>query len=143
MLKPYTTVREYANDSVDIDLSTLTTIANVTGVATSRGTLITTGSDTLIFSGFGYTGAVVGLELHLHISRLARIQDRVIRFYNAGSLIGTDLSDLTAGDTHVYTLDGARTIESDFGVVLDVGPHTQYPSANTVYIRSVAVNFKV
>ena len=143
MLRPYTTVREYEDDSVDIDLVTLSSIGSVTGTATSRGSIIATGSDTLFFSGFGYTGAVTGLELHLHISRLARIQDRVIRFYNAGALIGTDLSDLSAGDVHVYVLDGARTIESDFGVVVDVGPHTQYPSANTVYIRSVSVDFKV
>lgn len=143
MLRHYTTVTEYTADTVDIDVSTLVSTAPVTGVATARGALVTRESDGLLFSGFGFTGTVTGLELHLTVSRLARIQDRVIQFYNAGSTLGANLADLAAEDTHIYRLDGAFDIGSDFGVIVDVGPHTQYPSANTVYIRSVAVRFIV
>jgi hypothetical protein len=133
--------RELEDDHIDIDLLTATSTKPLVGIATSTGDLRRRGSDTLLYYDFAYRGTAQSLRLHLTVSRFARIEDRVIQLYYGGSLQGPNLARIPAQDREVYEFSGPFTIDSDFGVAIDLQPHRSYPSSNTLYIRSVTMEF--
>jgi hypothetical protein len=133
-------------DSILDSTVDLTTVTPVRSVATSNGQLAVQHSRSLVFRSFGIPAdiTVVGIELELTVTRLARIQDKTIQLWYQNRAVGRNLADLTAEDHHVYggatDLWRATTVvhsSDDFGVLVDLQPHTQYPSSNTVYLRSV------
>lgn len=124
----------------------------VKGVSLSYGDLTTSESNALLFSdfGFSYNGVVQGVEMRLHVSRLARIQDKLIHLYQNAKLRGRNKANLQAEDVWVYggpnDLWYSRKVNFDnpeFGVVIDLQPHTQYPSSNLVYLRDVRMRLNV
>lgn len=135
--------RELEDDQVDIDLSTATSLQPLVGIATSRGTLRTRGSDTVLYYDFAYRGPASRILLHLHVARSARIQDRLVQLYYGGSLQGPNLAKSSTQDREVYEFTGAFTVDSEFGIALDLQPHRSYPSSNTLYIRSLQMEFMV
>ena len=130
-------------------VSNIVTTAPILAVATSSSrSLLATGSQSLIFRDFGIpsNATVVGIELLLTVTRLARIQDRQVQLCVAGAAQGENRAVATAEDSHVYgaadDLWGTASIQFDdpqFGVIIDLQPHAQYPSNNTVYLRSVSL----
>jgi hypothetical protein len=129
-------------------VSNISTLQPVYAVATSRGPLATRGSQSLLFSNFGITdtATVLGIELELSVSRLARIQDNVIQLWYRGSAQGQNKANLAAEDLQLYggatDLWGTKNIsvtDPSFAVMIDLQPHTQYPSSNTVYLRSLSI----
>jgi hypothetical protein len=130
-------------------VSNIVTVAPILAVATSSSrSLLATGSQSLIFRDFGIpsNAAVVGIELLLTVTRLARVQDRQIQLCVAGHAQGENRAVSTAEDSHVYgaadDLWGTAGIQfhnPQFGVIIDLQPHAQYPSNNTVYLRSVVL----
>jgi len=132
----------------------LTSKKPVSGVSLYRGGLITVESTAIAFSNFGFDigqQQVVGVELYLHTTRNARAQDKTIKLF-AGKAVGKNLSDLEALDQHTYSGDlkewgvNKLTIDyasEDFGVVVDLQPHTEYPSNVTIYIRKVQVRLQL
>lgn len=133
--------RIFEDDIIDIDLSDGTSDSPVTGVSTSSGRLITSGSDAVLYFNFGYTGNAKKITAKIHVTRLARIQDVTIQLWNGTKLVGKNLANPDASDTQLYKFTGNFNVTPDFGIVVDVGPSQKYPSANTVYIRSVALEF--
>ncbi len=123
----------------DTDLGSLQPVRSV-GV--SRGGLNSEGASALLFSGYDYTGTVSSVTLRLSVDRQARIQDKTIDLWHSGTKLGLNRADLSAENVWVYTWTGLNlewTAES--GVVVDLQPHTQYPSSSTVRIRSVELAF--
>ena len=128
----------------------ITSVGSVRGNAAAHGGLITVEANSLVFRDYGFVlGAdiVVGIEIQLSVTRLSRIQDRVIQLYT-GSAVGANLADLTAGDVQTYGGDLAKwQVENTvldyasplFGCVIDLGPHQRYPSNTTITIHSVAM----
>lgn len=120
------------------------TTTSVRGIAAASGGLLTREANSIIFRNYGFTlgtGTVQAVEIQLSVTRLSRIQDRVVQlYYNAAT--GANLADLTAGDVHVYAspaLVGVDYAHPNFGCVIDLGPHQSYPSNNTIVIRSVGI----
>ncbi len=116
----------------------------ISAVANSSGKLISEGSRSLVFRDFGIVnpGTVTGIELELEITRLARVQDKTIQIWYDGELLGKNRADLTAADLHIYggssdlwNASGIDYTSDQFGFLIDLQPHTQYPSSNTVYLR--------
>ena len=97
-------------------------------------------------SGFDFVSdqPVTSVQLRLVTSRQGRIQDQLIQLADSDlNPLSSDQSRLSAGDTAVYefSLYQPTVCNSSLGVVLDFQPHTEYPSSNTVYIRSVQLRF--
>ena len=98
-------------------------------------------------------GIVVGIEVRLIATRLARIQDKTIQLVFQNQPISENKQNLLAADTHVYgdahdrwgiTSDKNIPIDSsEFGVIIDLQPHTSIPCADTVYIRSIQMRVAV
>lgn len=126
----------------------------ISAVSNYFGGLYTVESSAILFSDFGFdvdSDQVEEIELFLHVSRLGRTQDKTISLY-MGKQIGKNRADLEAEDENVYGggLESWKIASAnmdytspDFGVVIDLQPHTQYPSNVTVYIRKVAVRLKL
>lgn len=126
----------------------------VSGVSNFFGGLVTNESSAIAFTDFGFEldgKNVVGVELYLYVSRLGRTQDKTIKLF-AGKTVGLNQSDLQAEDKHTYSGDlkkwGVENREidytaEDFGVTIDLQPHTEYPSNEIVYIRKVQVRLEL
>jgi hypothetical protein len=134
-------VTEFSPDLVTIDPATGVSPAPITAIATSRGTLRSRESGGLLYSDFAYRGSARLVRARVEISRFARVQDRVVQLAQAGSLIGTNQADPAAADVNIYEFSGEFLVTADFGLVIDLGPHFNYPSSTTVYIRSVRLEF--
>ena len=120
------------------------TVTSVRGNAAASGGLLTREANSLVFRNYGFSisaGTVQAIEIQLTVTRLSRIQDRVVQlYYNAA--MGANLADVTAGDVHVYATSAVPGVDYssvNFGCVIDLGPHQSYPSNNTIVIRSVAM----
>lgn len=121
------------------------TVIPIRATALSNGQLESAGSRSLVFRNFGIVnpGTVQGIELELEITRLARVQDKTIQLWYQGQAVGRNRADLSAGDLHVYggnsdLWDAAVDVtDSSFGFLIDLQPHTLYPSSNLVYLRRV------
>lgn len=141
MYKSPRSSREFESDSVNIDLSTGTSVSDVAGVALSNGQILARGSDSILYYNFDYVGACTRIVARIHVSRLARIQDRVVQLWDGARLIGSNLANPSAPDINLYEFTGAFTVTPEFGLVLDLGPNQRIPSRDTVYIRSVGLAF--
>jgi hypothetical protein len=134
-------------DDVLDSTSNIASMAPVKGVSTSYGELVTLESQSLVFTDFGFdvdNDKVTGIEVELHVTRLARIQDRVVQLWKNNKAAGINKADLDAAD--IWSYGGSNDIwktqrnnfnNSGFGLLLDFQPHTRYPSSNTVYLRRV------
>lgn len=122
----------------------------VKSISTSFGTFEKTESNAVFFGNFGFDpGVVVGIEVRLRVSRLARIQDKTIQLAVDSAAISENRADLAAEDLNIYggdfdrwgiTSDKPIPVESEqFGVIIDLQPHESIPSSETVYIRSVSM----
>lgn len=120
----------------------------VRSISTSFGTFETEESNSLVFSRWGFAaGSVAGIELRLQVRRLARIQDKTVQLWNGSKTIGENLQNLQAEDDTIYGAENDRwgvprdysfpLDSADFGVVIDLQPHTEIPCADTVILRSV------
>ena len=132
-------ITTFQNDAIDIVNGV--SVKPVTGVATSVGRLIQQGTDALLYSNFAYTGAATTITARLKVTRLGRVQDRIIQLYNGTQLVGVNQANLAASDDQLYVFTGAFAVTPNFGIVIDLGPHTQYPSSTTIYIRDLALEF--
>jgi len=134
----YTQIEPLELDEILYD-SELSSTRPIRGVARSVGGLVVEGSSALVFKGFDLgVSTVQTLELELGVDRMARIQDKTIQLWHEGSVQGSNLADPLSENLKVYrweNLDLEWTVDS--GVVIDLQPHTQYPSSSTVRIRSV------
>ena len=134
-------ITTFQNDAIDIVNGV--SVRPVTGVAStvSRGTLIEQGADALFYSNFAYTGTATTITARLKVTRLGRVQDRIIQLAQGTQLLGVNQARLDASDDQLYVFRGNFTVNSTFGIVIDLGPHTQYPSSTTVYIRDLSLEF--
>jgi hypothetical protein len=142
MFKSAASITQFQDDTVEINISKGVSLGAVTGISNSRGTLITQGSDSLLYSDFGYIGPATRITVKLQVTRLSRVQDYQVQLWDGTQLIGLNLADPTAGDLHEYVFEGDYDVTAQFGLVLDLGPHRSIPSSNLVYIRSVLVKFE-
>jgi hypothetical protein len=124
------------------------TVIPIKSTALSTGQLLSTGSRSLVFRDFGIVnpGTVQGVELDLEITRLARVQDKTIQIWYNGQTVGRNRADLAAGDRHIYggqndlwDTTGIDVTSAGFGFLIDLQPHTEYPSSNTVYLRRLSL----
>lgn len=129
-------------------ISDFVSVIPVRSISTSFGTFIREESNSLVFTDFGLPAVQpLGIEVKLIATRLARIQDKTIQLVYQNQPISENKQNLLAADTHVYgdahdrwgiTSDRNIPIESsEFGVIVDLQPHTSIPCASTVYIRSI------
>lgn len=137
----YTETDSIVFDSLNTD-SNIVSVDPCVSVAVSQGRLNTVETQAILFSDFAASGRCRSAQLELSVSRLGRTQDRLIRLRNSAGWLSEDLSDLTAEDLHIYTVENCDfEFDSSVGFVIDLGPHTVYPSRDTVYIRSVRARF--
>lgn len=85
---------------------------------------------------------IKNIEVKVHISRLSRVKDLTVQLYSRNKLIGENLANKDALDTHIYggTIKdwNIKTINPfDVGLVLDYQPHPTMPSSELVYLRKV------
>ena len=132
---------EFADITRSVDI---VSVYPVTTSAFSTGELAGTETNALLFADYAASGIAEAAELRLHVSRLGRIQDKTIRLRSNSEWIGENAADLSAVDVYTYSWqDISVNIDSDLGVVIDLQPHTEYPSSNTVYIRNVQMKFDI
>jgi len=119
-------------------------------ISTSYGTFIREESNSLVFTDFGFADVIpLGIEMRLRTRRVARIQDKTIQLWNGSRTISENLVNLAAEDNQVYggadnrwgipSTESIPVSSSSFGVVIDLQPHVEYPCADLVLIRSVAM----
>jgi hypothetical protein len=119
-------------------------------ISTSYGTFIREESNSLVFSDFGFLDVVpMGIEMRLRTRRVARIQDKTIQLWNGSRTISENLVNLAAEDDQIYggadnrwgisVTESIPISSSQFGVVIDLQPHVNYPCSDLVLIRSVAM----
>jgi hypothetical protein len=127
-----------STEPLEVPFDNLSSLEPVVGVAVSQGGLRTVQSTALVFSGFAISGTVTGIDLELSINRLARIQDKTIQLWVNGAAYAANLADLAAGNRHIYSWRNLDlSWQTDYGVLIDLQPHSQYPSSNLVTIRTV------
>lgn len=125
----------------------LTSNADLVGNPNSYGVLQTLGTSALLLTGWQWNirdATVTGVEVRTHIARLARIQDRVVQLWDGAGRVGENRANLRAADVTVYggERDAWGVAQMDvnspsWGLVLDLQPHTVYPSANRAIIYSI------
>lgn len=139
-------------DSVLDSVSNLVSVEPVYGVGTSASDTAVNvyGSNSLLFRDFGFAGGTVsGIELETDIIRLNRVRDRIVQLWT-GSLAGENRASSNydrvqryGGSSDLWGVSEADYTASEFGVVIDLAPHPQYPSSTTVIIKSVRIRFWV
>ena len=124
---------------------------NVSSISTSYGSFISRDTDSLLFSDWGLPSnvfhTVTGIELLLETQRLARIQDKTIQIWSGRNLVGENQQNLDAENTQTY--GGPNSLwgvaphnltdisRREWGIVIDLQPHTSIPCNETVYIHRV------
>jgi hypothetical protein len=125
----------------------LSTVDAVSGVATSQGGLRQQGARSLVFRDFSIPnqGVVQGIELSLRVDRLSRIQDHTVKLWQSAA-VGRNLADPLAEDQWVYggalslwRVDSVTVASENFGVLVDLSAHQQYPSRDTINIKEVKI----
>lgn len=95
---------------------------------------------------FSNLSTVVGIELRLVTSRLARIQDYLISLIYNNQLVGDNKANDFAENDQIYggefdmwnsSLTTAEIESPSFGVAIGLGPHKKYPHSDIGYINSV------
>lgn len=105
----------------------------------------------LVFKDFNvpnYT-TIQGIEVLVEIRRRGRISDYIVQLHNNENEIGLNLAEPTMprDDVSVYgsstELWGNNSLpdltDSNFGVLLQVGPHPLYPGKDPAIIDKVAI----
>jgi hypothetical protein len=144
---------DFSDGDAELDrVTALVSVLPVYGVGTSASDTAVNvyGSNSLLFRDFEFAGGpVVGIEVETNIVRLNRVRDRVVQLWSNG-IIGTnragnnyDQKQKYGGASDLWGVPSLNNIDSNFGVVIDLQPHPQYPSSTTVIIRSVSVRFWV
>lgn len=127
-----------STEPLEIPFDNLQSLEPIVGVAVSQGGLRTVETTALVFTGFAISGRVTSIDLELSVNRLARIQDKIIQLWINGAAYSSNLADPTASNLHVYSWRGLDlSWQTDYGVIIDLQPHSQYPSSNLVTVRSV------
>ena len=129
----------------------LTTATNVNHIAIQELAHVTKAGDILVFSNFqvpSYT-SIQNIEVLLEIRRRARITDYVLQLQVNGSAVSRNVADMDptrpnisiySGDTTVWELGPAVNLQDPtFGLLLQVGPHPNYPSSDPAIIDRVAL----
>ena len=145
-------VVEFEPDDIsyqELDTHKLISTDPINGICTGFSRLRTKGIHALLFENWGVLEpiGITHLEFRIHISRLARVKDLTIQLCKNGELIGKNMADLMAEDTHIY---GGPIAEwgleekewtaydlSDIGLVVDYQPHPTMPSSELVYLRKI------
>lgn len=127
-------------------------VAPLRATSTSTGALTRQEANSLLFRNWGFNAGfnVLGIELRLTVDRLARIQDKVIQLY-MGQAQGRNLANIATENQQVYGGGGdlwglTQALDwhdENFGVIIDLQPHQQYPSSNPAVIRSVELRLNV
>lgn len=135
-------------DSVLNTPRNLVSVLPLYGVGTSAAdsAVNSYGGNGLILSGFGITGGgtVQGIQVETDIRRLNRVKDIRVQLWQ-GSLLGENRASASYDQVQRYGaaadlwgISGAVSYtDPSFGLVLDLGPHAQYPSATRPVIRTV------
>jgi len=125
-------------------------LAQTRSISTSYGTYVREETNSVLFTDFGFAAVQPqGIQLRLRTRRQARIQDKVIQLWDGVRAISENQQNLSAEDEQLYGdsdnvwgVPAAVNIPVDsvnFGVIIDLQPHTEIPCADLVYIRSVAM----
>lgn len=127
----------------------LETVAPLTGVATSGGSLVRQGSNALRLSfPVALSGTTVGgLSFRISSQRLARIEDSIIQLWNGTSLVG--INHAQRSTENLQTVGGAEDTwavdlsqwNSQWAVVVDFEPAARTPSANRLIVYEFALRF--
>lgn len=148
-----TLINENQIDYTDGDsvLDTPTNLISVSplyglGTSAAESAVSEYGSNSLLLNGFGISGpgSVVGIEVETNIVRLNRIRDLRVQLYFNG-FIGRNLASESydavqryGSETDTWGISGSIPYtDSNFGVVLDLGPHPRYPSSTRPIVRTV------
>jgi len=151
-----TSVRQLESNEIQMQsygtrgITAFQSIFPVRSISTSFGTFTREESNSLVFTGFGMPSVIpLGIQARLVTQRLARIQDKVIQLWDGAQTIGENKQNLRAENDQLYGGDwdrwglksdyGIPTASPDFGIVIDLQPHTEIPCSDTVYIRSVSM----
>ena len=119
----------------------------INGVATGYSQLRLRGIHAMHFSEWPWVpGKIRGIEVKLHVSRLARIMDLTVQLTLNGELVGENLANPYAKDIHVYggkfsdwklNKEPEEVDVTKLGLLLDFQPHHSIPSSELVYLRNV------
>jgi hypothetical protein len=135
-------------------ISDFVSVFPVRSISTSFGTFIREETNALVFTRFGLPDVVPkGIELRLVTQRLARIQDKTIQLWDGSKQIGENKQNLLAENDQLYGGEQDRwglesqyaipLTSSDFGVVIDLQPHTEIPCSDTVYIKTLSIRIYI
>jgi hypothetical protein len=82
----------------------------------------------------------------LTVDRFSRIQDHNIRLWQNSQIIGRNLADPLAENQWVYggalslwRVDTLQVDNENFGVLIDLSAHKQYPSRDIINIKEVKI----
>jgi hypothetical protein len=127
----------------------LETVAPLTGVATSGGSLIRTGSNALrvSFPVAHLDRAVAGLSFRISSQRLGRVEDSLVQLWNGTSLVGVNHAQWST--LNLQTVGGAtdrwgvplESWDSQWAMVVDFEPAARTPSANRLIVYEFALRF--
>jgi hypothetical protein len=92
MFKGAASITQFQDDAVEINIPKGVSLGAVTGISNSRGTLITKGSDSLLYSNFDYLGPANRITARIEVTRLSRVQDYVVQLWDGTALIGRESS---------------------------------------------------
>ena len=135
-------ITKFEDDSVIMDTVGLISLEPIYGVAVSEGRINQYGSEALLFKNFLSSGTATAIKATIKVDRVGRIQDKVIQLYDGDKLVGKNVADLKAENTHVYEWsDISYTLNSNFGIVIDYQPNLTTPSRERLIIRSVLLQF--
>lgn len=135
-------ITKFEDDSVIMDTVGLISLEPIYGVAVSEGRINQYGSEALLFKNFLSSGTATAIQATIKVDRVGRIQDKVIQLYDGDKLVGKNIADLKAENTHVYEWsDISYTLNSNFGIVIDYQPNLTTPSRERLIIRSVLLRF--
>ena len=156
-------ITEFTSDEIPMEISGRSPVSSsetVSSISTSYGSFITRETNSVLFSDWGlphYAGdrkhRVRGIEMQLYTQRVGRIQDKTIQIWSGRNLIGHNQQNLDAENTEMY--GGPNSIwgiapqnlpdvgKPEFGVVIDLQPHTTIPCNAVVRIHSVKLRIWV
>lgn len=135
-------ITKFEDDSVIMDTVGLISLEPIYGVAVSEGRINQYGSEALLFKNFLSSGTATAVQATIKVDRVGRIQDKVIQLYDGYNLVGKNVADLKAENTHVYEWSNINyNLDSNFGIVIDYQPNVSTPSRERLIIRSVLLRF--
>ena len=135
-------ITKFEDDSVIMDTVGLISLQPIYGIAVSEGRINQYGSEALLFKNFLNSGTATSIQATIKVDRVGRIQDKIIQLYDGDKLVGKNVADLKAENTHVYEWSDINyNVNSNFGIVIDYQPNLTTPSRERLIIRSVLLRF--